>query len=327
MDNIVLYDTIILGGGPAGVAAAVYAARKKMKTLLITEGFGGQSLVASDIENWIGEEHISGFELAVKLENHVKKYKDEVTIKMPATVMKVEKIDCKDGSRECDFRVTTQKGEEYFSKTVILALGAKRRKLSIPGEDQLEGTGVSYCATCDAPLFKDKDVVVVGGGNAGVEAALDLLSYAQHITIFQRGPVLTADQTSVEEVKKNNNIDILLGVSVKEIIGSKTVEGIIYQDADGSKHTLNVDGVFVEIGSIPNSGSVKEIVELDEHGQVRIDSRHGNTSQPGIFAAGDITDDPYKQNNISAGDAVKAALAAYSYLQKLPKRSPAEERA
>lgn len=321
-----LYDTIILGGGPAGAAAAVYAARKKLKTLLITEEFGGQSLVASDIENWIGEENISGFELAMKLERHVKKYKDDVTIKVPATVMRVDKIACEDGKRACDFQVTTKKDEVFKGKTVILALGARRRKLGIPGEDRFEGTGVSYCATCDAPLFSGKNVAVIGGGNAGAEAVVDLLAYAKHVTIFQNGDALTADASTVDKISDDERVTILTSVSVKEIVGSKEVEGIIYTDKSGVEKTLPIDGVFVEIGSIPNSEPVKDLVERDSHGQIVIDPRHGSTSQPGIFAAGDITDDPYKQNNISAGDAVKAALAAYSYTQNLPKRSPAEER-
>lgn len=296
-----------------------------MKTLVIGAEFGGQSLVASDIENWIGEEHVSGFELATKLERHVKKYKDDVTILSPATVVKVEKISCADGTRECDFSVSTKKGDTFRGKSVIVCLGARRRKLGVPGEDRLEGIGVSYCATCDAPLFAGKSVAVVGGGNAGVEAVLDLLSYASHVTVLQHAEMLTADKTSVDKIDQNNKVSVLLGAFVQEIVGSKTVESIRYKDKDGSEKALEVQGVFVEIGSVPNSESLKEIVKLDVHGQIMIDPRHGSTSQPGIFAAGDITDDPYKQNNISAGDAVKAALAAYSYIQKLPKRSPAEE--
>ncbi|MDZ7726152.1 MAG: FAD-dependent oxidoreductase [Candidatus Campbellbacteria bacterium] len=323
--NDTLYDTVILGGGPAGVAAAVYAARKKIKTLLITKEFGGQSVVASEIENWIGEEEISGFELAMKLEKHVKKYKEDVDIKTPETVTKIEKVACEDEARVCDFVVTTESGDTYRAKSVIYALGGRRRKLGIPGEDRLEGTGVSYCATCDAPLFSDKKVVVVGGGNAGAEAAVDLLPYAEKVTILQNKDQLTADTATVDRINSEEKIEVITNASAQEITGSQTVEGVVYKDENGEEKTIEAGGVFVEIGSIPNSELVEDMVETDDHGQIKIDPRHGSTSQPGLYAAGDVTDDPYKQNNTAAGDAVKAALAAYSYVQNLPKRSPAEE--
>jgi len=322
-----LYDVIIIGGGPAGVAAAVYTARKRLKTLLITESFGGQSIVSDDIQNWIGEAHISGFDLAQKLEAHVCAYPDIVEVKMPERAAKVEAIGCVNGTRICDFAVTTENGGNYHCKTVILTAGARRRKLGVPGEERLNGKGVAYCSTCDAPLFGGKKVLVVGGGNAGLEAVQDLFPYASEVYIMERNGGLRGDPVTQDEVKKNSKLkEIILHAETLEILGDKFVNGIKYKDLQtGEEKTLSAEGVFVEIGSVPNSEMVKGLVDLDKWGQVVIDSKHATTSQPGIFAAGDITDDPYKQNNISAGDAVKAALAAYNYLLKREKVSPAAE--
>lgn len=320
-----MHDVIIIGGGPAGTAATVYSARKKLDTLIITEDFGGQSVVSTDIENWIGETNISGVELAEKFEEHVRKYEDDtVTIQEGERVTKIEKTECRDGDRPCDYIVKTNEGNEFKGKTVILGMGAHRRKLNVPGEERLNGKGVAYCATCDAPLFAGRDVAVVGGGNAGVEGAIDLLPFAEQIYILQRRDHLKADPVSVERVKSEDQIEIIYNADTTEILGEDMVEGLIYEDENGEEQKLEVGGVFVEIGSVPNSDPVKDLVELDDYGQVKIDSKHASTSEPGVFAAGDITDDPYKQNNISAGDAVKAALAAYNYLQKIDKSSPAE---
>src|SRR3989344_3407664 len=330
-----LYDVIIVGGGPAAVAAAVYTARKRLKTLLLTEEFGGQSIVSDDIQNWIGEPHISGFDLAKKFEAHVRSFPDIVEIKMPEKALEVRSIKCvKNGAhdnlsllgpRTCDFEIVTDKGNTYEGKTVILAAGARRRKLGISGEEKLNGKGVAYCSTCDAPLFSDKRVAVVGGGNAGLEAVVDLFPYAKEIYLLEYGETLKGDPVTQEEVKKNSKLkQIILNAQTLEVLGSNFVTGLKIKDRKtGEEKTLELEGVFVEIGSIPNSEMVKDLVNLDKWGQVIIDSKHASTSHSGIFAAGDITDDPYKQNNISAGDAVKAALAAYNYLLKREKRSPA----
>ncbi len=324
-----LYDVIIIGGGPAGCSAAVYTARKKLKTLLITESFGGQSIVSGDIQNWIGEPSISGYDLAQKFEKHVRTFAEDVEIKMPEKVTAIKAINCLpvhqigvEGSPEkiCDFEVTTDKNT-YQAKSVILAAGARRRKLGLPGEDKLNGKGVAYCATCDAPLFSGKDVAVVGGGNAGLESAIDLVPYAQKIYVLEFADSLKGDVVTQGMVKKNPKIEIILNAKTAEILGDAFVEGLKYTDTkSGEEKTLKVEGVFVEIGSVPNSEIVKGLVDMDKYGQIIIDSKHGTTSHPGLFAAGDITDDPYKQNNISAGDAVKAALAAYSYLLKNGKK-------
>ncbi len=322
-----LYDVIIIGGGPAAVAAAVYTARKKLKTLLITESFGGQSIVSDDIQNWIGERHISGFDLAKKLEEHVRSYPEVVDIK-EEKVSEVRSIKCEEGTRACDFEAKTDQGNAYEGKALILAAGARRRRLGIPGEDKFESKGVAYCSTCDAPLFSGKKVAVVGGGNAGLEAVQDLFPYASEIYLIHRGDTLKGDPVEQEEIKKNPKLkEIILNAETLVISGDKFVTGLKYKNSKtGEEKTLAVDGIFVEIGSVPNSEMVKGLVELDKWGQVVIDSKNASTSHPGIFAAGDITDDPYKQNNISAGDAVKAALAAYAYLLKREKQSPAAEK-
>lgn len=322
-----LYDVIIIGGGPAGSAAAIYSARKKLKTLLITESFGGQSIVSDDIQNWIGEPHISGFDLAKKLENHVRAFSDSIEIKMPERAAEITSKKCQiiEEGRICDFEVKTDKGNVYEGKSVILTSGARRKKMNVPGEDKFEGKGVAYCSTCDAPLFSGKKVVVVGGGNSGLEAVIDLFPYASEIYLLHRGEELKGDPIEQDEIKKNPKLkEIILNAQTLEIMGDKFVTGLKYQDKKtGEEKILEVEGVFVEIGSVPNSEMVKNLIELDKYGQVVINSKHSTTSHPGIFAAGDITDDPYKQNNISVGDAVKASLASYNYILKREKITPA----
>lgn len=309
-----MYDVIIIGGGPAGSAAAVYTARKRLKTLLITDTFGGQSIVSDDIQNWIGESHISGFDLAQKFENHVKAFPDMIDIKTPELAVGVQAADV--GNGLTNFQVKTDQGNVYEGKTVILGAGARRRKLGITGEGMFNGKGVAYCSTCDAPLFTGRKVAVVGGGNAGLEAVQDLFPYATEIYLLEYAEALRGDPVTQEEIKKNPKLkEILLSTQTVEVIGDKFVTGLkIKNRISAEERTLEIGGLFVEIGSIPNSEMVKGVVDLDKYGQVVIDSKHATTSRPGIFAAGDITDDPFKQNNISAGDAVKAALSAYAYL-------------
>lgn len=316
-----LYDVIIIGGGPAGCAAAVYTARKQLRTLLITESFGGQSIVSDDIQNWIGEPHISGYDLAQKFEAHVRAFPEMVEIKMPDNVATISPVNCSADGSTCDFEVKTQSGALLTGRTIILTAGARRRKLGVPGEDTFNGKGVAYCSTCDAPLFKNKKVVVIGGGNAGLEAVEDLLPYAAEVYLMETGEVLKGDPVTQAEIKKNSKLkDIIFNAQTLEVVGEKFVTGLKYKDKKtGEEKLLPLDGVFVEIGSVPNSEMVKGLVGLDKWGQVVIDSKHASTSRAGIYAAGDITDDPYKQNNISAGDAVKAALAAYQYLLKRQK--------
>jgi alkyl hydroperoxide reductase subunit F len=313
-----MYDLIIIGGGPAGIAAAIYSARKKLNMLIITDSFGGQSIVSDDIQNWIGEQHISGVDLAQKLEDHIRAYEDDIDIEVGKRVRSVEIINDKDNQSR-SFEVETEKGKIYKSKAIILAVGGRRRKLKVPGEKKFEGKGVTYCSICDAPLFRDKAVVVIGGGNAGVEAVVDLLPYAEKIYLLEVDNKLRADQTTQEKIKREDKVEIILNANTKKIPGEIMVDGLIYEDENEKEQKLAVQGVFVEIGSVPSSEIVRDLVEVDKYGQVKTDSKHTTTSQPGIFAAGDVTDDPYKQNNIAVGDGVKAALAAFKYLQEIKK--------
>lgn len=304
-----MYDLIIIGGGPAGAAAGVYGGRKKLKTLLITDSFGGQSLVSDDIQNWIGDESISGLTLAKKLEAHVKTQKGDVEIEK-ALVAKIEK-------KDKGFLVRTEKGKEYEAKTIFLAIGSKRRKLDVSGEKEFEGKGVFYCSICDAPLMKGKVAAVIGGGNSALEAVVDLMPYAEKIYLVHRRDEFRGDPITQEKIQKSDKVEMVLNANIAEIRGNKVVESILYEDAKTKeKRELKVHGVFVEVGAIPNSEVVKDLVELNEKGEVVVDHKTQRTSQLGIWAAGDVTDVLYKQNNISAGDAVKAALNIYDYLCK-----------
>ena len=320
-----MYDLIIIGGGPAAVGAGVYAARKKLKTLLITESFGGQSLISDNIENWIGTRTITGFDLAKNFEEHLRA-QESLEIKMPEKVTAVREIPCADGKRPCDYEVETDQGNRYQAKAVIVTAGARRRRLGVPGEDQFDGKGVAFCSTCDAPVFAGKRVAVVGGGNAGLEAVVDLFPYASEIYLIHRGDQLKGDAVTQEAIKNNPNVKVILNAETQEILGDKFVTGLRYRDkASGDTKELAADGVFVEIGSVPNSEIVKGLVELNPYGEVVVDHKTSATSKPGIFAAGDVTDELYKQNNISAGDGITAALSAYGYLLGLKKQSVAAE--
>lgn len=311
-----IYDTIIVGGGPAGAAAAVYAARKKLKTLLIAEAFGGQSAISARIENWIGEEAIAGADLAAKLERHVRA-QETVTVRLAEKVMKVTE------TAECGFAVSTDQGATFQTKTLIVASGARRRRLNVPGENTFAGRGVAFCSTCDAMFFQDLDVAVVGSGNAALETVVDLMAYAKRIYLLVRGDRLKGDPITQERVSASPQVTIMKNVEVQEVLGERMVTGVRYRNTQsGEAGTLALDGVFVEIGSVPNSEFVKALVETNEAGELITDPFTAATSKPGIFAAGDVTRDAFKQNNIAAGDGVRAALSAYNYLLNLKKYSP-----
>lgn len=311
-----MYDLIIIGGGPAGAASAIYAGRKKMKTLVITESFGGQSLVSDSIENWIGVKKMTGFDLAKMLEDHIRA-QEGIEIKMPEKVTSVKKI-------ESGYEVSSDKNNNYQAKTIIITSGGRRRRLGVSGEDKFDGKGVSYCSTCDAPVFKDKVVAVIGGGNAGLEAVVDLISYATKIYLINRGSELSGDPLTQEEVKKSGKVNIINNAEAQEIFGGEFVEGLKYLNKQNNQiNDLPLDGVFVEIGSVPNSNFLNGLVEMNKVGEIIVDHKTGATSASGIFAAGDVTDEIYKQNNISAGDGVIAALSAYNYLLNIKKQSPA----
>lgn len=312
-----MYELIIIGGGPAGAAAGVYAARKKIKTLLITESFGGQSIVSNDIQNWIGDKSITGLDLAKRLEEHLRAQED-IGIAESDLVAKIEKISCAETgfTHDC-FRLLTREGKTYETKTVLIVSGSRRRKLEVPGEKELDGNGVSYCTTCDAPLFKDKIIAVVGGGNAALEGVLDSIPYASKIYLVVRGEALKGDAITQEKVLKSPKVTVLYNAVTTKILGEKSVTGLEYQDKKtGETKQLQLEGVFVEIGAMPNTEFVKNVVALNERGEIVVDAKTQMASVEGIWAAGDASDVLYKQNNISAGDAVKAILNIYEYLHK-----------
>jgi len=308
-----MYDLIIIGGGPAGVAAGIYGARKKIKTLLITDTFGGQSVSASGIQNYIGIKSISGFELAQKLEEHLRTQTD-IDIIDSDLVTAVKKIDG-------GFQVSTKNEKKFESKTILVASGSRRRKLNIPGESEFDGKGVSYCSTCDAPLFKNKTVAVVGGGNVGLETVLDLVPYASKIYLLEFTESLKGDPATQEKIKNllasGSRPEIITMAKTTKIIGDNFVTGLEYEDKrSGKLIQLKTDAVFVAIGLVPNSDFVKGVCELNKFGEIIVDPRTQKSSAEGIWAAGDATDVLYKQNNISMGDGIKAVLNIYDYLSK-----------
>jgi alkyl hydroperoxide reductase subunit F len=307
-----MYDLAILGGGPAGAAAGVYASRKQLKTVFITESFGGQSTVSPDVQNWIGTVSIPGNELAKKLKEHVEAYADGyLELKEGEKAAKVEKVD-----REFPLKVTTENGQEYSAKTVLVATGANRRKLDVPGAAEYENKGITYCATCDGPLFSGKDVVVIGGGNAGFETAAQLLAYAKSVTLLESNGAFKADPVTVEKVTANPKMKAFLHANTLEIKGNGFVKSLVYEDKEtGEKKEIATEGVFVEIGLIPNTGLLGNLVELDEYKRVVVDPKNQRTSVEGIWAAGDCTNVLYHQNNIAAGDAVTALEDIYLTLR------------
>ncbi len=306
-----MYDIVIVGGGPAAISAGIYAARKKMKSVLVADNIGGQSVVSDGIENWIGEVSIPGAKLAIKLKQHLENYKNDIEIISSNLVKKVSKND--DGT----FTIFTDAGNEYHTKTVLIASGGRHRNLNVPGEDKFNGKGVAYCATCDAPFFGGKDVAVVGGGNSGLEAVVDLAEYADKVYLLARGENLRGDPVTQEEIKKSDKIEVIHFADTTEILGDSMVEGVKYKDLNtGEEKEISVQGVFVEIGTVPNSEMVAELVETTNRNEIVVDHQTYATSVPGIFAAGDVCDTIYKQNNIAVGDAVKALLSAYEFVKK-----------
>lgn len=302
------YDLIIIGGGPAGTAAGVYASRKQLKTLFITKEWGGQSTVSPDIQNWIGSPSISGTELANSFKSHLETYAHDIvsiTSNQHVTALKKE---------DEGYSVTVENGDEHTARAVLIASGSKRRRLDVPGADEFEHKGVTYCASCDGPIFAGQDVVVVGGGNAGFETAAQLLAYAKSVTLLHRGPAYKADPVTVEKVLAHENMTGILNATPTEVVGDKFVSGLKYTES-GEEKELAVTGIFVEIGMIPNTDYVEGVVELDEYKRVVIDPWTQQTSTENVWAAGDCTNVRYHQNNISAGDAVKALEDIYVHLK------------
>lgn len=306
-----MYDLIIVGGGPAGAAAAIYAARKQLKTLLIVGEWGGQSNVSLDIHNWIGTPSISGADLAKSLRTHTESYAGEfLTIKSPALAIKLEATDK-------NVTVSTDKGEAFQGRALLIASGSSRRKLEVPGAAEYDQKGLTYCASCDGPLFAGQDVAVIGAGNAGFESALQLLAYCKTVYLLNRTETLRADEISVEAAKKFPNFKLLLNAIPTAVEGSQFVTALHYKDAiSGDEHKLDVGGIFIEIGLIPNTKWLGDVVSLNPVKQIVTDPKSQRTSHPRIWAAGDCTDSLYHQNNIAAGQAVTALEDIYMALHR-----------
>ncbi len=305
-----MYDLIIIGGGPAGAAAAVYAARKRLKSAVLVKEFGGQSVVSEDIQNWIGTPSISGSALAEQLKQHVLAVKGDI----------LEMIEGKavtNITRAGDhFSVVLEGGTALEARTVLVTSGSGRKKLSVPGADTYDNKGVSYCASCDGPLFAGKDVIVVGGGNAGFETAAQLLAYCKRVTLLHKNASYKADPITVEKVLAHPNMNGITNALIKEIKGDTFVSSVVYTDTNTGKDVeIPAEGVFAEIGHTPATDFVKNLVTVNEFGNIVTDTKTQRTSVEGIWAAGDCTDGLYHQNNIAAGDAVKAVEDIYLWLK------------
>lgn len=313
------YDLVIVGGGPGAVAAGVYAARKMLKTILIAESFGGQSVVSTDIQNWIGVKSVSGFDLAKMFEDHLRAHPGLEIVQGDLATAVAE-------NASGTLTVSTRDGKTFETNHLLIASGSRRRKLNVPGEERLDGRGVAYCSTCDAPLFRDKDVAVVGGGNAGLEAVVDLLPYAKSVTLLERGEAPKGDPITLAKITSEPKVTILTMSPTLEVVGDQFVSGIKYMDVRANEEKiLSVQGVFVEIGAVPNADFVKHLVETNKIGEIVVDHKTQRTSHPRIWAVGDVSDVLYKQNNISAGDGVKALLNIYAQVHKrVPVPAPAE---
>jgi alkyl hydroperoxide reductase subunit F len=305
-----MYDLIIIGGGPAGASAAIYAARKRLKTLLITGEFAGQSVVSDNIQNWIGTISISGKMLAESMRAHLLAYsKGIVEINEGERVTACKKL-------AKGFSVTTDRKKTYKAKTIFIGVGSGRRKLDVLGADKYEHKGVTYCASCDGPLFEGQDVIVVGGGNAGFETASQLLAYAKSVTLINNTKDYFADPVTVEKVLAHPKMKGVNNVTPVKVDGDKFVTSLTYKDNKTGKLTVvPTGGIFVEIGLAPATSFLKGTVKMTPGGQIKVDPRSGATSIPGIWAAGDCTDLPYHQNNIAVGDAVRALEHVYVFLK------------
>ena len=310
-----MYELVIIGGGPAGVSAAIYASRKKIKAVIITDSFGGQSIISDDIKNWIGEKSISGYDLAKKLEDHLH---DQEGLE----IIEGDKAESVMKNSDESFTIKTKSGKEIITKTVLVATGGRHRRLGIPGEEKFEGKGVVFCATCDAPLFRNKEVVVIGAGNAGLEAVQDLIKYAEKIKLLVRSDKIKGDPITLLDIEKSDKVEVVYNAEPVEIIGEAMVSALNYKDlTTGEIKNLPLQGVFVEIGYVPNSEIAKGLLDIDERGQIIVDPRNNQTSVKGIWAVGDVANTLYNQNNIAVGDAIRAALNIHDFLKNDRKNS------
>jgi alkyl hydroperoxide reductase subunit F len=301
-----VFDLVIIGAGPAGMTAAVYAARQKAETLLLARDVGGQLNWTLGIENYMGYQFIEGTELIRKFEEHVRKFPIEVKIgKAVESLIRVRN----------GFEVGDADGSKYLGRTVIICSGKRPRMLNVPGEEKLRGRGLTYCEVCDGPLFQDMDVAVIGGGNSALEAAIDMTKIARRIYVVSLTP-LTGDNILKEKAREASNVSIMTGVETLEVLGEGAVSGIRVKDTEGGQErVIELGGVFVEIGLMPNSDFVRDMLTLNDLGEILINCAC-ETGVPGLYAAGDVTNVPAKQIVVAAGEGAKAALQAHQYLQK-----------
>jgi len=306
-----MYELIIIGGGPAGAAGAVYATRKQLKTAIITSEFGGQSTVSELIYNWIGTPEISGADFASNLRKHTLYYKgpflDIMEGEKIITVSKVDKV----------ITIKSESGKEFTTKSLLIATGSGRRKLEAINADKYEHKGITYCASCDGPMFSDQDVLVIGGGNSAFESAAQLLAYCKSVTLINRSDKFRADEITVSKIKENPKFKIITDAEIIRVDGEQFVSSLTYKDKiTGVEHNIPTTGIFVEVGQIPNTDFMKDVVILDQFGKIVVDPMTQMTEVPGVWAAGDCTNGKYHQNNIAAGDAVKALEDIYIWIQK-----------
>ncbi|MFC2092165.1 FAD-dependent oxidoreductase [Elusimicrobiota bacterium] len=300
-----LYDLLIIGAGPAGLTAAVYAMRKGLDVALITANIGGQVTNTYSIENYLGYKIVEGTQLADKFFEQVNQF--PIAFKDNTNAISIEK-------HGTHFKVYTDSDESYTSKTLIICAGKTYRKLGVKGESEYTGKGVAYCTTCDAPLYRDKTVAVVGGGNSAVESAIELCKITEKVTLLQNLDKLTADSVLIEKLSVFDNINIFYNSHIEEILGDDIVRKIIYTESDNKKE-LYTDGIFIEIGLIPNTTFLSGITALNNNNEILVDCAC-RTSEHGIFAAGDITSVPVKQIIVAAGEGAKAAVSAFNYLMQ-----------
>jgi len=309
------YEVLVVGGGPAGASAAIYAARKGIRTGVVAERFGGQVMDTMAIENFISVKETQGPKLAAALEEHVKEYDVDIMNEQRAdSVVAAEKTE--DGY----IHVSLESGATLKSRSVILSTGARWRKMNVPGEQEYSNKGVAYCPHCDGPLFKGKKVAVIGGGNSGIEAAIDLAGIVAHVTVLEFADTLRADQVLVDKANSIANIDIIKSAQTTEVIGDGTrVTSLKYLDrVSNEEHEVELSGIFVQIGLMPNSDFLKDSgVALSPRGEIEVNAK-GETSLPGVFAAGDVTTVPYKQIIIAMGEGSKASLSAFDHLIRTP---------
>ena len=300
-------DVTIIGAGPAGVAAAIYTARKGLKVTMVADRIGGQVKDTQDIENLISVPLTNGTDLSTNFVKHLSEY--NITLKEHVSVKDIGETE------EENYSINLNTGESFETRSIILATGAQWRKLGVPGEEENIGKGVAFCAHCDGPFFKGKDISVIGGGNSGVEAALDLAGIVKHVTVLEFADELKADQVLINKAKEKSNIEFITGAATQEIKATDgKVSSIVYQDrSTGETHERDLAGVFVQIGLVPNTGFIKGFVDLNRFGEIEIDERC-RTDRKGIFACGDVTTVPFKQINIAMGEGSKAALSAFEYL-------------